>query len=123
MTDVGFEILPDDGCATCQQLDEHRHMLQRIIIELEEEIADLENDLELRVDAVKQSQARLCDLVKAGTRISELNLENAKLRDRITKLEYMIACNVDPMNCTDEDAELCIECHKTAFPENYRKLP
>lgn len=39
---------------------------------------------------------------------------------RVAKLEYIIACNVDPSNCTDEDAEICRECHKTAFPENYR---
>ena len=33
--DVGFEILPADGCATCQRLDEHRQRLQNDLVETE----------------------------------------------------------------------------------------
>ena len=40
--------------------------------------------------------------------------------DRIERLEYLVACNIDPMDCTDEDAALVRETHRTAFPENYR---
>lgn len=34
--DVGFEILPADGCPTCQLLDEHRHKLQALVVSLED---------------------------------------------------------------------------------------
>ena len=73
---------------------------------------------------MKQLRASVAELEQVIRVISPMNKEllgsNQDMSARIAQLEYLIACNVDPMNCTDEDAELCRECHKTAFPENYR---
>ena len=69
-------------------------------------------------------RARVAELEQVIRVISPMNKEllgsNQDMSARIARLEYLIACNVDPMNCTEEDAELCRECHETAFPENYR---
>ena len=35
MTDVGFEILPTDGCATCQRLYQHRNEVKNDLVETE----------------------------------------------------------------------------------------
>ena len=40
--------------------------------------------------------------------------------DRIERLEHLVARDIDPMDCTEEDALLVREAHRTAFPENYR---
>ena len=42
------------------------------------------------------------------------------LKSRVERFEYLIACNIDPMECTDENAALVRECHRMVFPENYR---
>ena len=70
-------------------------------------------DMETKEDIEKM---HLCNLPTATAGFAALD----RIEARVAKLEYLIACNVDPSNCTDEDAEICRECHKTAFPENYR---
>ena len=45
MTDVGFEILPNDNCPTCGKLDKHRYQLQNDIITLENELEQAEMGL------------------------------------------------------------------------------
>ena len=76
MNEVGFEILPTDGCPTCQKLDEHRHQLQGIITGLEHKFM---------VTVVKQLQAE--------AKTAELEFEDylRKLREanpqRINALE------------------------------------
>ena len=73
---------------------------------------------------VASLEIRVVELEQVVRVISPMNKElldaNQDMSYRIAKLEYLIACNIDPMNCTYEDAEICRECHKTAFPENYR---
>lgn len=62
MTDVGFEILPADGCLTCQQLDEHRHKLQGILVQLETQVSVLDTTCECHCKAIEELEAENKDL-------------------------------------------------------------
>ena len=98
--------------------------IRDIIYELEGRLSDTEktnNSFTVLMDSYEETIKELKQVVRV---ISPMNKElldaNQDMSYRIAKLEYLIACNIDPMNCTYEDAEICRECHKTAFPENYR---
>lgn len=72
--DVGFEILPKDGCSTCQRLDDHRHVLNFELVKAVGRIADLEE------------QNRHDDEADTACR-NLLMEENDCLRRRIAELE------------------------------------
>ena len=99
MTDVGFEILPRDGCSTCGELHKHRQELQSKIIELEDELEKAEMGLTegtTRPHGNPTNCPTYYDGCHCSVQVLEFNIARAeKAENKITTLQRLLDLATD----------------------------